>query len=62
MKDLEKEFKFKCTNHHTFFRYDWRGLHLWCRHCKTVRELSWEELQSMYQETRETSASQHCVL
>jgi hypothetical protein len=52
MNEVSEPLKLKCVNHHTLFRYDERGIRLWCRHCKTVRELPWAEVQTMYQQTR----------
>jgi Fe2+ or Zn2+ uptake regulation protein len=62
MNNISDPLKLRCVNHHTFFRYDVRGIHLWCRHCKTVREVPWEELQQMYRQTREASTSEQRVL
>lgn len=62
MNEVLEQEKLKCINHHTFFRYDSRGIHLWCRHCKTIRELPWEELQQMHQQAQGTSTSERPVL
>ncbi len=62
MNEVSEPLKLKCINHHTFFYYDEKGLHCKCNRCKIIREVTWEELQTMYLQTREASTSERRVL
>lgn len=62
MNEVAEPLKLKCVNRHVYLKYDERGLHLQCRHCKIIRVVPWEELQTMYQQTRDASTSERRVL
>jgi len=48
MNNLNEHQKVRCKNNHTILHYDAQGIHLRCRHCKTIEVKSWAEVLQMY--------------
>jgi hypothetical protein len=48
MNNPNEHQKVRCRNNHTILHYDAQGIHLRCRHCKTVETKSWPEVLQMY--------------
>lgn len=48
MNNHDEHVKVRCINNHTVLHYDVQGLHLRCRHCKTIHVIPWVEVLRMY--------------